>query len=345
MTKKGSEEIRNFIIDNLKLHERDIINHTVEEFGISRQAINKHMRKLIDEKLVKKTGDRKSVVYDFVPLEHWEKTFSLDGLKEDVVFRNDIKGKLLDLPDNVFNVWNYGFAEMLNNAIDHSEGGSVTVIVDRNIHGISMGIVDDGIGIFNKIKRDLDLDDVFFSLLELSKGKVTSDPKRHSGEGIFFTSRMFDDFVIVSGELVYTHQAGIDKDDVLDVLHDWHDKKINGTYIYMYLKNDSPITTEEVFNDFTGSDFTFSKTIVPVELARFGNENLVSRSQAKRMLLRVDKFEFIVLDFKGVDSIGQGFADEVFRVFANDHPKITISVINTSQNIDNMISHVTVEGN
>lgn len=340
MTIKGSDEIRKFIIDNLKDHDRDIVNVTVEKFGITRQAINRHMRKLIDDNLVEMTGERRSVVYSFVSQSRWKKTFLLEGLKEDVVFRQNIKEFLLDLPDNVFKVWNYGFAEMLNNAIDHSEGNSVTIFVDKNIHGTSLGILDDGVGIFNKIQRVFDLDDVYFSLLELSKGKVTSDPKKHSGEGIFFTSRMFDKFVILSGDLMYTHQAGIEKDDVLDVLHRWNDAPLAGTFIYMVLKNDSPVTTDEVFNDFTGSDFTFSKTIVPVELARLGNENLVSRSQAKRMLLRVDKFEHIILDFKGVDSIGQGFADEVFRVFKNEHPRIKLSVVNTTEIIDKMIMHV-----
>ena len=49
-----------------------------------------------------------------------------------------------------------------------------------------------------------------------------------------------------------------------------------------------------------------------------------------------------MLDFKGVNSIGQGFADEVFRVFKNQYPEISIEVSNTNSAVDAMIRHVKV---
>ena len=54
-------------------------------------------------------------------------------------------------------------------------------------------------------------------------------------------------------------------------------------------------------------DYSFAKTVVPVRLAKIGDENLVSRSQAKRLLQRVDRFRCVVLDFDQVGSIGQAF--------------------------------------
>jgi hypothetical protein len=47
---------------------------------------------------------------------------------------------------------------------------------------------------------------------------------------------------------------------------------------------------------------------------------LLARAEAKRLLQRVERFRRVVLDFSGVALIGQSFADEVFRVFANAHP-------------------------
>ena len=80
------------------------------------------------------------------------------------------------------------------------------------------------------------------------------------------------------------------------------------------------------------------KTQVPVFLAIYGNENLISRSQAKRLLVRFEKFKTIILDFEGVDMIGQAFADEIFRVFQNTHPTIDIRPINTNEQVEKMIS-------
>jgi hypothetical protein len=49
-------------------------------------------------------------------------------------------------------------------------------------------------------------------------------------------------------------------------------------------------------------------------------ERFVSRSEAKRLLHGMEKFEEVVLDFRGVQSVGQGFADEVLRVWSRAHP-------------------------
>ena len=59
-----------------------------------------------------------------------------------------------------------------------------------------------------------------------------------------------------------------------------------------------------------------------MKLARYGNENLISRSQAKRLLARLEKFKIVMLDFEDVATIGRAFADEIFRVFTNNHPEI-----------------------
>jgi len=66
-----------------------------------------------------------------------------------------------------------------------------------------------------------------------------------------------------------------------------------------------------------------SKTRTVVRLFAIGTE-FVSRSQAKRLVHGLDKFREVVLDFKGVDLVGQGFADEVFRVWAREHPDVKL---------------------
>jgi hypothetical protein len=69
--------------------------------------------------------------------------------------------------------------------------------------------------------------------------------------------------------------------------------------------------------------FSLSKTRTVVRLFAIGTE-FVSRSQAKRLVNGLEKFREVVLDFKGVDLVGQGFADEVFRVWAREHPDVKL---------------------
>ena len=88
----------------------------------------------------------------------------------------------------------------------------------------------------------------------------------------------------------------------------------------------------------SGDDDAFTKTVVPVRLAQYGDERLVSRSQAKRLLAGVDKFRVVVFDFSGVEAVGQAFADEVFRVFKKQHPEMQIMSLNASKDVAQMIS-------
>ena len=78
-----------------------------------------------------------------------------------------------------------------------------------------------------------------------------------------------------------------------------------------------------------------------VRLLRIGKESLVSRSQAKRLLARLDRFEEVVLDFDGINSIGQAFADEIFRVFQNEHPEVRLIPVNESPEVARMIRRAT----
>jgi len=98
-------------------------------------------------------------------------------------------------------------------------------------------------------------------------------------------------------------------------------------------------TTKKIFDEYTSDDFVFNKTKIIVHLAKdYLGHDFVSRSLAKRILMNVEKFKIIVLDFENVDNIGQGFADEVFRVFKNKNPDITIVPVNMNEEIEFMIN-------
>ncbi len=103
----------------------------------------------------------------------------------------------------------------------------------------------------------------------------------------------------------------------------------------MGLENGSSRSTKEVFDHFAADpeDYGFAKTVVPVRMLRQGAENLISRSQAKRLLARLDRFSTIILDFEGVDVIGRAFADEIFRVFVRANPGILLVSVNESESV------------
>lgn len=330
------EEVRGFIIANVEKHAQDIGRVVAEKFGISRQAVNLHLKRLVEEGALEAQGATVNRAYSLAPLVSWTQGYFLaDHPTEDSVWRGDIAPHIGNVPQNVLNIWHYAFTEMFNNALEHSEGATIVVDLKKTAAATELVILDDGVGIFRKIQAALGLDDPRHSVLELAKGKFTTDPAHHSGEGIFFSSRMFDEFVILSGEVVYTHDFHDVEDWILE-----RERPTDGTLVMMTLSNHTARTAKKVFDRFTtdDDDYGFAKTVVPVGLARYGDDNLVSRSQARRLLARVDRFRIVVLDFKGVDEIGQAFADEVFRVFPSQHPEVDVVEVNARSAVKRMIS-------
>ena len=59
----------------------------------------------------------------------------------------------------------------------------------------------------------------------------------------------------------------------------------------------------------------------------------------------MEKFKIVELDFRGVTVIGQAFADEVFRVFKNNHPRITIVPRNANEDVVFMIRRALLHSN
>lgn len=327
------EDIRRFILEQVEKHPSDIAKAAAEKFGITRQAVNKHLQRLTDEKALATTGKTRSRSYALCPAEAWVKQYPISKeLAEDIIWRNDILGVIGKMPENVLGIWHYGFTEMFNNAIDHSEGTTILVSIRRTAATTQMLILDNGVGIFKRIQSKMGLLDERHAVLELSKGKLTTDPANHSGEGIFFTSRMFDHFCILSGGVYFSHTYGEKEDWISETDFDAQ------TAVRMTLNNHTSRTTTKVFDHYaSGDEYGFNKTVVPVRLAQYGNDQLISRSQAKRLLARVELFKVVVFDFSGVEAIGQAFADEIFRVFANRHPEIELPVTKANSAVKRMI--------
>ena len=335
--RERGEDIRKFILEHVDKHSKDITRVTAEHFDITRQAVNKHVRRLIHEKSLTEAGETRQRTYKLAPLLEWQREYQISPeLEEHVVWDKDIASVLGAQPENVRDIWHYGFTEMFNNAKDHSGGRNISVRVAKTAISTEIAIADNGIGIFKKIQEALNLPDQRYAVLELAKGKLTTDPARHTGEGIFFSSRMFDKFSIGSDKTYFGHQFGQDEDWIFESTFP------GGTTVFMELCNHTSRTVKKIFDQYASEegDFGFTKTVVPVKLAQYGNDKLISRSQAKRVVARLDLFRTILFDFAGVPTIGQAFADEIFRVFAREHPGIEIFPIHANSEVVRMIERV-----
>jgi DNA-binding Lrp family transcriptional regulator len=338
--KNQAEQIRSFILGNIPTHPKDIVSITAKKFSVSRTTVHRHLNKLAKDKKIIKTGMTVRASYFLFSSKNKKiETKIQPGVDEHEIWKENFQHDFSVLNENVSYICNYGFTEIFNNAIDHSEGSHVVVQIEWDEDAVTILVWDDGIGIFKKIKTTLGLEDEREAVLQLSKGKFTTEPKNHTGEGIFFTSRCFDEFWILANGLRYGKCNEPD---------DWFferrkDKQEKGTYVSMQIKFDSKRRAEQVFNEYSNVDSTnsgikrFDKTHILVTLSKLEEERYVSRSQAKRILVGLEKFREIILDFKDIKTVGQGFVDEIFRVFKNEHPETSIEYRNANEDVEFMI--------
>ena len=335
---KRSERIRDALLEWVNQHPRDLVTQVAQRFGVSRAAVAKHARTLIAQGWLAAEGTTRKV-YRPGPRRVLGHRFAITAdLDESMLWSKHYATSVADLPANVQNILHYGFSEIVNNARDHSGGKTLGVTLRRDPRRTHLAIEDDGEGIFRHIARLCGLEDERLALLELAKGKLTTAPQHHTGEGIFFTSKVFDAFCIVSGGLRH----------VVAARHwEWMEPEAapeHGTIVAMGLRHGSKRELKEVFDEFAApEEYSFNRTVVPLRLARLQGENLLSRSQARRVVARFEQFREVALDFTGVDEIGQAFADEIFRVFAGEHPQVKLVPVHYNRYVAGMLRHVGVK--
>jgi len=307
--------------------------------GISRQALSIHVRSLVEAGKVVRSGTARGARYMLrdraPPAAAVSRVLRTRGLDEARVWDELATGLNLRraLKPNVEAIVHYAFTEMLNNAIVHSEADRCSVRFRLEPGMLSFEVRDPGIGVFHSIASKLRLEGEHAALVELLKGRTTTMREAHRGEGIFFTSRVADRFVLRS------HRIQVEWSRVKEDVFVSNPRFLNGTGVSFAIQRSSRRFIEEIFSEFAPEeyDFRFQKTRVLVKLLQ---RDFVSRSEAKRLVANLEKFSEIVLDFRDVKSVGQGFADEVFRVFARRHPAVKIATENTSPGVDAMIRHV-----
>lgn len=315
----------------------------LQNIKASRQYLNLVLNKLILEKKLIKSGSLWKTRYalpgkvDFFGMRI-KKTFVNKKLAEHEVLQELREQAPFIYPrsDNAGSIFDYAFSEMLNNAIEHSKSNKIEIEVNTLDDNIIFKIRDFGIGVFRNVKNKFKLKSDPDAAIELLKGKVTTAPKFHSGEGIFFTSKIADIFTLESFDL----KLKIDN-LISDVFLEEIKPEKKGTEVIFQINKKTAKHLSTIFEAYQTdpSEYAFDKTEIKVKLYTLGTI-YISRSQARRLLFGLEKFKKVVLDFDHVETVGQAFVDEIFRVFKNSNSKIEISPINMNKTVEFMVGRV-----
>ncbi len=146
-----------FILKMIDSGEPHATGLAAEQLGLSRQSIAARLRRLTEQKLISPTGIGRGRRYRLLPATSLHKAYAREALDEFRVWQTDIVPLLAGLPENVIDIWRYGITEMVNNAVDHSEGLEVIVRVERTALRTTVSVIDNGEGIFHRIQRLLGL--------------------------------------------------------------------------------------------------------------------------------------------------------------------------------------------
>ncbi|OIP06741.1 histidine kinase [Candidatus Berkelbacteria bacterium CG06_land_8_20_14_3_00_43_10] len=321
-----------------KFKTSDVLRELHNEF--SRQYVTRITSELVAENKLVKSGSTNNSAYslpsNIASLGNSAKKRLINNNLQEHEVLEQIKSLApftLQLRDNVRSIFDYAFSEMLNNAIEHSKSDKIEIEVSKRDHFLRFIVRDFGIGVFRNVMKKRSLKSEYEAMQDLLKGKTTTAPRAHSGEGIFFTSKSADIFILES----FGFKMVVDT-IAKDVFLEKQKRSTKGTRVSFEILLASKKHTVDVFNQFqvNPNDFAFNKTEVQVKLYTIGTVH-VSRSQARRIVSGLDKFEAIVLDFDKVPSVGQGFTDEIFRVFKTRHPHIKITPVNMNESVEFMV--------
>ncbi len=334
------------ILDFTRKYDQFTTADLVQEFSISRQYVNRLIQPYLLNKTFLKIGSTRKAFYIHkdkiernvhTALLKYVHTYNATSLEEhDVLLKIEKEFPVISLlSENIKSIFDFAFSEMLNNAIEHSHTKMIHIKIIKDHQNISFTISDAGIGVFRNIMNKKNLKSDLEAIQELLKGKATTMPRSHSGEGIFFTSRVVDFFILDS----FGKKLIVDG-SLPDTFIENGEKGKRGTEVSCRISLMTKRHLSDIFRKYTNltdeSDYGFDKTEIQVKLYSLGGV-YISRSQARRILSGLEKFSIVTFDFDNVPVVGQAFADEIFRVFQVKHSKIRLETKNMNENVEFMI--------
>lgn len=325
-----------WITEEAQRHPADLVPRVAALLDIRRATATRLLKQLVDAQWLLREGTPRRPSYRPGALRQVVRRYLLTGLDEDWPWRRDF-APFFDLPPQVARMAQHIFTELLNNAIDHSCGMAVTVSMRQTATQLQLLVSDDGRGVFDTIAENFDLTDPTLAMLELAKGKLTTQPDRHTGRGLFFCAKLSDIF-----DLHANNAAFQQRDWQRDQWQSGRPACRLGSSIYAAIRLDTDRTLDEVLRRYSadGAGYGFDRTVVPLKLITRENAGLESRAQARRVASRLADFRRVELDFDGMADVGHGFADELFRVYGRQHPELTLVPVNMAPRVRALIDSV-----
>ncbi|MBE6690957.1 MAG: hypothetical protein E7590_06695 [Ruminococcaceae bacterium] len=330
MKKEQRLEAEKFLLQQISDENPDFVDATMAAFSVSRSTVYNYINTLQKNGELERVGG--SMPYRVL---YETSRFTVDTSREsseDRMFSRDIAPLLSELPINVQKIWRYAFTAMMNNALEHAHASAIVCVVNRNRLCTIIGILDNGVGIFRRIQQDQkdrngEMPTAAEAASLLYAGGYSSEPKSHAGEGIFFTSRLMDHFVIRSDMQLFTpNEADADDEN--------SGERFRGTAVQMALDNDSTRELSQVMANYLDPENGFVRTEIPV--ARFfGGDFPVSRSEARRLLSVLDSFREAELDFSGIEEVGRDFVHEFVALLDSEYPLLHLTIRKASPLVAN----------
>ena len=330
-------QLTQFITPLAGEHSRDLAAALAERSGATPRHARALLRELAALGWLVNQGNPRRPCWRPGTLRQVVQHYAIDGLAEDRAWSRDFAPHFDSLPAAVKRMAQHAFTELVNNAIDHSGGSTVTVSMRQTATQMQLLVSDDGCGLFDKLADAFALDDPLQAMFELGKGKLTSAPDRHTGRGLFFSARLADVFDLHANASAFQRRGW-------EPGH-WHAGRAlprRGTSIYLAIALDTERTLDAVMRaaSLDGAGYAFERTRVPLGLLAGAGQVLESRAQARRVAERLAQFAHVELDFGRVADVGHGFADELFRVLARRQPSLQWVPLNMAPRVAAMVASV-----
>ena len=327
----SSEQIKDFILENLTRHQKDIIKASIRKFGLSRQAILKHMHTLISEDRVVAYGKTRDRFYELKPLVNFSKTVDIkNSFFPDEILKKQILPNLNSVALNIYEICEFSIMALLSNALDHAQATKLHYKLYVSPNDVHFVLSDNGIGIFENLNNSLILEDIQVAAIEIAKGRITTDPQNHGGDELMTVIHLFDKVTIDSSGICLTYY---NKKNEWTVTRSSQQK---GTRIHLEIKSNSRRTCQEIFRQIFDRENKLVR--IPVNLVRSDGEQVNSRIQAQSLLHNIKDLTEIEFDFKNIELIGPAFADELVRKTKEKNQIANIKWTNSTKMVDLLMS-------
>jgi anti-sigma regulatory factor (Ser/Thr protein kinase) len=326
-------------------HPQGLPEQLEQRLGVPRRKALSLLKRLEAAQWLTREGPARRPLWRAGPLRQVVRHYALEGLMEDLPWRRDF-APCFELPAHVHRMARHAFTELVNNASDHSGGTQVTVSMRQTPAQVQLLVSDDGCGLFRRIEDSFAIGEPALAMLELAKGRLTSQPERHCGQGLVVTSLLADVFDLRANAASFQRRAWSEAK--------WHGMPPQaaltnraGTSVYLAIALDTDRTLDSVLHALSTqpNGHAFDLASVPLSLIAGANGGaLTSRAEAKRVASRLLAFRRAEIDFAGVDEVGHAFAHELFSVFRRAHPEVELVPLAANPQVASMLGAVSAGG-